>query len=105
MVERPEHVRVLALLSALDADFLKQAACWFAGGTAISLRGGLPETAWDMARAAYGPSVDDAYTRAMKRLRDRVTWREHVFGVLALSAGAKAIVEAKLDTLLSPSTT
>jgi hypothetical protein len=38
MVERDEHRHVLALLSALDAAFLRQAECWFAGGTAVSLR-------------------------------------------------------------------
>jgi hypothetical protein len=40
MVERPEHRRVLSLLSRLDADFLRGAECWFAGGTAVSLRCG-----------------------------------------------------------------
>jgi hypothetical protein len=38
MVERPEHRRVLSLLAAMDAPFLREAECWFAGGTAVSLR-------------------------------------------------------------------
>ncbi|HRI62691.1 MAG TPA: nucleotidyl transferase AbiEii/AbiGii toxin family protein [Polyangium sp.] len=40
MAERPEHKQVLEVLAVLDADFLKDASCWFAGGTAISLRCG-----------------------------------------------------------------
>lgn len=40
MVERDEHRHVLSLLSSLDAAFLRQAECWFAGGTAVSLRCG-----------------------------------------------------------------
>lgn len=40
MVERIEHRRVLSLLSSLDASFLRDAECWFAGGTAVSLRCG-----------------------------------------------------------------
>jgi len=38
MVERSEHLRVLSLLSWLDGDLLRGAGCWFAGGTAVSLR-------------------------------------------------------------------
>jgi len=38
MVERPEHRRILSLLSAMDAPFLAAAECWFGGGTAVSLR-------------------------------------------------------------------
>lgn len=38
MVERPEHQKMLDILSRLDMDFLRQAECWFAGGTAISFR-------------------------------------------------------------------
>lgn len=40
MVERSEHRRVLTLLSALDAGFFRETECWFAGGTAVSLRCG-----------------------------------------------------------------
>jgi len=38
MAERREHRRVIAALEALDAELLADAACWFAGGTAVSLR-------------------------------------------------------------------
>ena len=38
MVERPEHVRVMALLRSLDSALLHDADCWFGGGTAVSLR-------------------------------------------------------------------
>lgn len=40
MVERGTHRRVLTLLSWLDVDFLREAGCWFAGDTAVSLRCG-----------------------------------------------------------------
>lgn len=39
MVERSEHLRVLSLLSRLDADLLRGAGCWFAGGTALLCAG------------------------------------------------------------------
>ncbi|WP_437298513.1 nucleotidyl transferase AbiEii/AbiGii toxin family protein [Sorangium sp. So ce426] len=38
MAERDEHRRILDLLTSLDAALLRQSECWFAGGTAISLR-------------------------------------------------------------------
>jgi Nucleotidyl transferase AbiEii toxin, Type IV TA system len=40
MAERPEHEQALEVLATLKVDFLKDANCWFAGGTAISLRCG-----------------------------------------------------------------
>lgn len=40
LVERPEHRSVVALLSSLDAALLRDAECWFGGGTAVSLRCG-----------------------------------------------------------------
>lgn len=48
MVERPEHLRVLSLLSAMDAPFLREAECWFAGGTAVSLRCGEYRLSYDI---------------------------------------------------------
>lgn len=38
MARRPENARALALLETVDADLFRDARCWFAGGTAISLR-------------------------------------------------------------------
>ncbi|MGK3996298.1 hypothetical protein [Sorangium sp. So ce1024] len=38
MAERQEHRRILDALASLDAAVFQQAECWFAGGTAISLR-------------------------------------------------------------------
>lgn len=38
MAERPEHVRVLALLERMDDALVREADCWFAGGTAVALR-------------------------------------------------------------------
>jgi hypothetical protein len=40
MAEREAHRRVLTLLEGLDAAFLREAECWFGGGTAVSLRCG-----------------------------------------------------------------
>ncbi len=40
MAERPENQRVVELLARLDGELLREAACWFAGGAAISLRCG-----------------------------------------------------------------
>ncbi len=38
MAIRAEHRRVLALLELVDARFFREAECWFAGETAVSLR-------------------------------------------------------------------
>jgi len=40
MAEREQHRRVLAALAALDTELFADTGCWFAGGTAISLRCG-----------------------------------------------------------------
>lgn len=38
MFERPHHRRIARVLSALDADLLREANCLFGGGTAMALR-------------------------------------------------------------------
>jgi hypothetical protein len=222
MAERVEHDRVLALLASLDGDLLRDSECWFAGGTAVSLRcdefrvsrdvdflcssrdgyrelrqrvyeagargifadepslrrdlradrygirvvvdvageplkleivsegrvdlegteddnlpvarltdrdlvaakllanqdrflddsflardvidlimlehmlGALPEASWDKARRAYGPSVDDAYRRAVVRLRDGPALRARAYERLAISEEARRIIDGKL---------
>lgn len=40
MFERPHHQRIAHVLRALDGDLLRQARCYFAGGTAIALQCG-----------------------------------------------------------------
>lgn len=40
LFERPHHRRIAALLEALDASLLEANACWFGGGTAITLKHG-----------------------------------------------------------------
>lgn len=40
MAERPENRAALAALARLDAGLLREASCFFAGGTAVSLRCG-----------------------------------------------------------------
>lgn len=40
MFERAHHVRIAAVLDALDADLLAASRCYFGGGTAIALRYG-----------------------------------------------------------------
>jgi hypothetical protein len=37
MFERPHHRRILQVLSGMDADFLRAAACCFGGGTCLAL--------------------------------------------------------------------
>jgi len=227
MVERDEHRRILDVLASLDAHFLRETECWFAGGTAISLRcdefrlsrdvdflcafregyrelrarvfdhgiqglftrsvvvrrevradrygirfvldvegaplkleivnegriglvgtadetlpvarltdedlvaekllanqdrfldeaalsrdildlvllehkiGHLPLVSWEKAREAYGPSVDVAFHRALKRLSEDATWRNRAYSLLSVSAEAQAIIEAKLASLAS----
>lgn len=225
MVERPELAVALALLARMDASFLRQACCWFAGGTAISLRcggfrvsrdidflcssregyrllrqrlfergeralfpdgialvrdirvdrygarlvvaldgqpiklelvsegridlegvddislpvarlsdadlvagkllanedrylddaalgrdaidlillehtlGGLPPEAWDKARQAYGPSVEEAWNRALRRLQARHEQRARWLDQMSLSLPARAIIEERLAAL------
>lgn len=64
--------------------------------------GGLPDVARQKARGAYGPSVDDAFRRALLRLRDDEGWRKRVFEVLSISAEAREIVETRLAALPPP---
>lgn len=225
MVERSEHRRVLSLLSSLDAAFLREAECWFAGGTAVSLRcgeyrvshdvdflcatregyralrervfheglrgfftadvevvrevradrygiravvrvggaplkfeivregrialagtadpdlpvarltdedlvaekllanadrflddsalardvldlvvlahhlGELPAAAWEKARAAYGDSVDEAFRRALQRLRDRPALVERALETMDVRPAAREVIAARLDTI------
>lgn len=40
MFERPHHRHIATLLEALDASLLEANACWFGGGTAITLKYG-----------------------------------------------------------------
>ena len=40
MFKRPHHQRIARVLSALDAQVLRQHSCWFGGGTCIALRYG-----------------------------------------------------------------
>ena len=56
MFERPHHRRVAEALSALDADLLDEARCFFGGGTAIVL-----------ALGEYRESVDIDLPRAPRR--------------------------------------
>lgn len=37
MFRRPHHRQVARVLEAMNADFLRQAKCYFGGGTAIAL--------------------------------------------------------------------
>lgn len=48
MFERPVHQRVMTVLSAMDADLLAGASCWFGGGTAIVLQLGEYRESRDM---------------------------------------------------------
>lgn len=64
MFERPHHRRILRVLQALDANRLKEAACWFGGGTAIALRYGEYRESVDI---GFLVSSRDGY-RALRQL-------------------------------------
>lgn len=225
MAKRPEHQKILEVISWLDADFLTNSACWFAGGTAVSLRcsefrlshdvdflcssregyralrekiydigihalfkrdvtlrrevradrygirfvldvhgmplkfeivsegrielegahdpslpvsrlqdqdlvaekllanedrfldesamardmidlimlehvlGELPVSAWKKAKSAYGDSIEKAYHRALRRLRDDSAWTERAYGALSITPEAREILQKKLSDL------
>lgn len=67
MVERPEHRRVIELLSAMDAELLERCGCWFGGGTAVSIRCNEPRVSRDV---DFLCSSHDGYRKL----------RNHVFG-------------------------
>jgi Nucleotidyl transferase AbiEii toxin, Type IV TA system len=46
--KRPHHQRIAQVLSALDADILREHHCWFAGGTVIAMRYGEYRESVDM---------------------------------------------------------
>lgn len=48
LAERPEHRQVLALLEIMDIDLLTECACYFGGGTAVSLRCAEPRVSRDV---------------------------------------------------------
>lgn len=59
--------------------------------------GELPQVAWDKAREAYGPSVEDAWNRALRRLRDRPEWRARALEALSVTPEARAVVEERVE--------
>ncbi|WP_438042376.1 nucleotidyl transferase AbiEii/AbiGii toxin family protein [Sorangium sp. So ce128] len=59
--------------------------------------GGLPQAAWDKARDAYGPSVEDAWSRALRRLCDQPAWRARALEALCVTPEARAVVEARVE--------
>lgn len=76
LANRPEHQLALHVLAAMDADFLKDAECWFAGGTAISLRCGEFRVSRDI---DFLCSSRQGYRLLRERVHDR--------GIKALFAG------------------
>jgi hypothetical protein len=83
MVERPELRLVLSLLSALDAELLRDAECWFAGGTAVSLRCG----------------EDDPALRGLQRLRDRPDLLERALETLDVLPATREMIRGHLAAL------
>lgn len=61
--------------------------------------GGLPEPAWEKARAAYGASVDRAWHAALRRMQQRPDLVARVFETLGVVPEARAVVAARLATL------
>ncbi len=61
--------------------------------------GSLPESAWAKARAAYGPSVHNAWGRALRRLRDRPEMLARGFDTMAVLPAVREVIEARLATI------
>ena len=75
MFERPHHRRIDRVLSALDADLLREANCLFGGGTAMALRFGEYRESVDM---DFLVSDLDSY----RRLRQLLTGEAGFAGLL-----------------------
>jgi hypothetical protein len=58
--------------------------------------GELPATAWSKARQAYGDSIENAFYRALQRLRDDPAMRRRAFGALSITPVAQTIIQNKL---------
>ena len=69
MFERPHHRRIGRVLSALDADLLREANCLFGGGTAMALRFGEYRESVDM---DFLVSDLDSYRRLRQLLTGEV---------------------------------
>jgi hypothetical protein len=61
--------------------------------------GELPASAWSKARRAYGDSIESAFHRALRRLRDDPTWLQRALKALSVTPDAQAIIEEKLSTI------
>ncbi len=61
--------------------------------------GGLPAASWEKARAAYGASVDVAWERALRGLRDRPQLLARWLDALAVLPQARAVIGATLASL------
>lgn len=75
MFERPHHRRIARVLTALDADLLREANCLFGGGTAMALRFGEYRESVDM---DFLVSDLDSY----RRLRQLLTGEAGFAGLL-----------------------
>ena len=75
MFERPHHRRIARVLSALNADLLREANCLFGGGTAMALRFG-----------EYRESIDMDFLvsnlESYRQLRQKLTGDEGFAGLL-----------------------
>jgi hypothetical protein len=61
--------------------------------------GQLPTESWTKATEAYGDSVEVAWHRALRRLRERPAVRARWFEQMAVSSEGQAIIEARLAAL------
>ena len=90
MFERPHHRHIAARLRALDADLLAANACWFGGGTAMTLRYG-----------EYRVSVDIDFlaseTKGYRALRERLTGPAGVQAIARSGALLEASREVRAD--------
>jgi Nucleotidyl transferase AbiEii toxin, Type IV TA system len=89
-------------LLANDDRHLDDASLWRDALDLLALEhtlGALPAEAWGKARDAYGPSIEVAWQRALKRLRDRPDLLGRSLDLLGVLPAARAFFESRLAAL------
>lgn len=89
-------------LLANDDRHLDDASLWRDALDLLALEhtlGALPAEAWGKARDAYGPSIEVAWQRALKRLRDRPDLLGRSLDLLDVLPAARAVFESRLAAL------
>ncbi|MCP9268608.1 hypothetical protein M5U04_11000 [Xenorhabdus sp. XENO-1] len=96
------HAKIARILESIDADFIEDAECYFAGGTAIvmlldeyresvnigmmiSAWGDIPQVSWNKARSAYGQSIDKEYNAVVDMMNSNKSHFDRCIGLLHIS--------------------